>query len=168
MSCSRPSWRASTVKTLARHRIAFSTDSAFPRNARRLGVAQPRLILLVPIVAIGLKVMNEPSQLTPTSLREFVVLEHSQSVSPLLAARRSSLRATGSCDEYFPDAHRSHASWILSVSSWSCCLAALVATKLGLLLLISAHFILVAPTRRREENSNLRSVMLYRPPLPAA
>lgn len=44
----------------------------------------------------------------------------------------------GNCTEFFSEAHRSHASWILSVSSWSCCLPAPVATKLGLLPLISA------------------------------
>ena len=42
-------------------------------------MAQHRLILLVLVVASGLKVMNEPNQLTPTSLRDVVVLERLES-----------------------------------------------------------------------------------------
>ena len=84
------------------------------------------------IVAIGLKVMNEPSQLTPISLRDFVVLERSQSGDLFFLAAEAAFYRRGSCAEFFSEAHRSHASWFGSVSSWSCCLAALVATKLGL------------------------------------
>jgi len=49
------------------------------KNAPPPKVAQHRLILLVLVVASGLKVMNELNQLTPTSLRDVVVLERLES-----------------------------------------------------------------------------------------
>jgi len=49
------------------------------KNAPPPGVAQHRLILLVLVVASGFKVMNELNQLTPTSLRDVVVLERLES-----------------------------------------------------------------------------------------
>jgi hypothetical protein len=61
------------------------------KNAPPPEVAQHRLILLVLVVASGLKVMNELNQLTPTSLRDVVVLERVNRPWPLLPRRRGSL-----------------------------------------------------------------------------
>ena len=123
-------------------------------------MAQHRLILLVLIVAIGLKDMNEPSQLTPTSLLDFVVLERSQSGDLFFLAAEAAFYRRGSCAEFFSESHRSHASWILSVSSWSCCLAALVATKLGLLPLISAWRLVSSRAGAKKKTPTCDQLML--------
>jgi len=136
------------------------------KNAPPPEVAQHRLILLVLVVVSGFKVMNELNQLTPTSLRDVVVLERVNRPWPPLPRRARPIYRRGNCAEFLSDAHRSRRIWIGSVISWLYCLPAPVATKLGLLSLMSA--LLLTQERKRgpgEENSDLRSVMIWRPPL---
>jgi len=91
-------YRAVTV--YLRSRDVGSTSRRFldrlclGKNAPPPGVARHHLILLVLVVVSGLKVMNELNQLTPTSLRDVVVLERMESiVRKLFHAERGNLPA---------------------------------------------------------------------------